>query len=135
MTTLRNVENSDYPQVFQLWLEAGWNDDNSLTQDQFVKAWSNAFVKKCICLNNKIIAVGRANSDGVMYSMIHDIVVNEDYRNQGFGAMIVNAIVNDLISCGVRKIQLMSAKNKSDFYQKLGFSVRDSDSPGMQYDC
>lgn len=133
MSTISHIESKDLPQAFQLWLQTGWNQTYAIDQGQFIKSWSNAFIRKCIWHGNKMIAIGRANSDGVLYSMIHDIVVDVEHRKNGFGRQIVKAIVDELTSHGIKVIQLMSAKDQSEFYKKVGFSVRAADRPGMQY--
>jgi ribosomal protein S18 acetylase RimI-like enzyme len=133
MSLVSNLDESRFAEAYQLWLEAGWNGEYGIDEAAFRQSWRGSIVKKCIVLDDKIIAIGRANSDGVLYSMIHDIVVQREYRQKGHGRLIVDAIIRDLRNANIKVIQLMAATNQWPFYQKLGFEVRSSERPGMQY--
>ena len=120
-------------EAYHLWEQTGWNADYRISLVEFKKSWLASAVKKCIVQNGQMVAIGRANSDGVMYSMIHDIVVHPDNRGQGLGRSIVLEVVDELKAMKVRTIQLMAASGQAAFYEKLGFETRPDDAPGMRY--
>ena len=119
--------------AYELWLKSGWNESYQINKKEFIQSWENAYIKKGIIRQDQVIAIGRANSDGVLYSMIHDIVVDPLYRNQGLGQAMVLQLVDELKSKNIRCIQLMAAKKQVGFYQSLGFEPRPEDAPGMQW--
>ena len=118
--------------AYDLWLQTGWNHNYQISATDFARSWRASLVKKCIVVNGQMVAIGRANSDGVLYSMIHDIVVHADWRGRGLGRSIVLEVVNELRALKVKSIQLMAAKGQAGFYEKLGFEFRPTDGPGMQ---
>jgi ribosomal protein S18 acetylase RimI-like enzyme len=88
--------------AYNLWEQTGWNAGYRISLAEFKKSWLASAVKKCIVQNGQMVAIGRANSDGVMYSMIHDIVVHPDNRDQGLGRSIVLEVVDELKAMKVR---------------------------------
>ena len=128
-----DLTEKQYPQAWSLWLQTGWNDTYRIGYDEFVASWDRSPVKKCVLKGEELIAIARANTDGVLYSMIYDVVVHKSYRGQGYGRVIVEELLRELELMGVRTVQLMAAQNQADFYGKLGFSPRLPDRPGMHY--
>ena len=51
---------------------------------------------------------------------------------EAFKALYDSSILDDCRDAGIADVQLFSAKGKSLFYEKLGFSLRPDDAPGMQ---
>ena len=130
---MANLKNDQIPDAYALWEQTGWNATYRISLAEFTKSWQASAVKKCIVQADKIVAMGRANSDGILYSMIHDIVVHPDHRRKGMGRRIVLEIVDELKAMNVKSIQLMAAQGQAPFYEKLGFVARPDDRPGMQY--
>jgi ribosomal protein S18 acetylase RimI-like enzyme len=67
----------------------------------------------------KLVAAGRALSDGADCSYICDVAVLPDYQGKGLGKQIVTKLIN--LSKGHKKIILYSVPGKEGFYRKLGF--------------
>lgn len=128
-----NLQDHHMEAAYELWEQTGWNDSNRISLVDFVKSWQVSAVKKCIVQHGQVVAIGRANSDGILYSMIHDIVVHRDHRGKGLGRSIVREVVQELKAMNVRSIQLMAAKGQAALYERLGFEIRSNDAPGMQY--
>lgn len=131
---MANLQNDQITEAYKLWEQTGWNATYRISLAEFTKSWQASAVKKCIVQEGRIVAIGRANSDGILYSMIHDIVVHSDCRRKGLGRKIILEIVDELKTMNVRSIQLMAAQGQAPFYEKLGFVARPDDRPGMQYD-
>lgn len=119
--------------AWEIWLSAGWNEGNGLSLTEFTKAWQTSPVKLGVFLADQLVGIARANTDGVMYAMIHDVVVSPDHRGQGLGKQLVRELVAALKAEGVRSIQLMAAVGQAPFYQGLGFVRRPEDGPGMTW--
>ena len=130
---MSNLQDHHMEDAYELWTQTGWNDGYRVSLADFMKSWQASAVKKCIVQDGQVVAIGRANSDGILYSMIHDIVVHRDHRGKGLGRSIVLEVVQELKAMKVRSIQLMAAKGQAAFYERLGFEIRPNDAPGMQY--
>lgn len=68
---------------------------------------------------HRIVAAGRALSDGADCSYICDVAVLPEYQGRGLGREIVSRLVAD--SHGHKKIILYAVPGKEGFYRKLGF--------------
>ncbi|MEM9304500.1 MAG: GNAT family N-acetyltransferase [Pseudomonadota bacterium] len=121
------------PTAYRIWLTAGWNGKYHLSEAAFARAWQASPVAIGWWEGDELVAIGRANSDGVMYAMIHDVVVDPTHRGRGLGHVIVGDLVRRLRDLGVREIQLMAAVGQVGFYEQLGFERRPEDAPGMTY--
>ena len=130
---VRELTEKDLAQAWSLWLSTGWNDKYRVNEREFARSWLGSFRTRCIVQQGRLVAMARSVSDGVMYAMIHDVVVDETYRGQGLGAAVIRALVDDLLDADIRCIQLMAAEDQSRFYEKLGFRPRPDNKPGMEY--
>jgi ribosomal protein S18 acetylase RimI-like enzyme len=67
----------------------------------------------------RLVAAGRALSDGADCSYICDVAVMPSHQGRGLGREVVSRLVE--ASRGHRKIILYSVPGKEGFYRKLGF--------------
>jgi ribosomal protein S18 acetylase RimI-like enzyme len=68
---------------------------------------------------DKLVAAGRALSDGADCSYICDVAVMPSHQGIGLGREMVSRLVE--VSRGHKKIILYSVPGKEGFYSKLGF--------------
>ncbi len=82
---------------------------------------------------SNIIGMGRIIGDGAIYFYIQDVIVHQEYRNKGIGALIMERIEHyfEATAPDHAFIGLMAARGTAKFYEKFGFVARDSNSPGM----
>ena len=83
--------------------------------------------------SSNIIGMGRVVGDGAIYFYVQDVIVHQDYRNKGVGALIMGQIehYSETTAPNNSFIGLMAAKGTKKFYKKFGFVARDNDRPGM----
>ena len=92
---ISEVRDTDLESAWRLWLSTGWNEKYGVDFDEFSRSWQASFVTRCVQENEDVIAIARSVSDGVMYAMIHDVVVHPDYRGQGLGAQLIRSLTDD----------------------------------------
>jgi ribosomal protein S18 acetylase RimI-like enzyme len=68
---------------------------------------------------DKLVAAGRALSDGADCSYICDVAVMPSHQGTGLGREMVSRLVE--VSRGHKKIILYSVPGKEGFYRRLGF--------------
>jgi predicted GNAT family N-acyltransferase len=68
--------------------------------------------------NGELVAFGRAITDGVMQTVIYDVIVREGHRKMGRGSAIIRQIMKD---CNTPVTILYAEKGSVDFYKKMGF--------------
>ncbi len=81
--------------------------------------FANSRFKWIVSDAGRLVAAGRALSDGADCSYVCDVAVLPEYQGRGLGREIVSRLVAD--SRGHKKIILYSVPGKEGFYRKLGF--------------
>lgn len=127
---IRKMKLSDYETVYALLLSCkgmGLNDvDDSRTG---IEKFLNRNPETCFVaeINDKLIGVIMAGNDG-RRGYIYHTAVHPDFRNQGIARTLVETVMKALKECGINKVALVVfERNQSgnDFWEKLGFTVRD----------
>ena len=120
-------------QFRRLFDTTGWNDEYQATSEQLVQAVANSQFVVAAYDGEQLVGFGRIVSDGILYAMIYDMIVDPAYHRQGIGTQILQMLVQWCDEAHIRDIQLFCARGKRAFYEKNGFVSRSEDAPGMQY--
>lgn len=79
----------------------------------------------CHDAENRIAAFARVLTDYTFKAMIFDVIVDEKYRGEGLGRVIIERIMSDARLKPVKSFELYCPDRLVPFYEKLGF-VRSS---------
>ena len=113
-----NLSSTEYNELRN---SVGWDSKDINVVEKSIK--SSSITKKAV-EDNKAIGMARAIGDGIYY-LIVDVVVNPAYQRKGIGKALVNSIVkeieNNLEEGRKCSINLVSMKDKEEFYEKCGF--------------
>lgn len=120
-------------QYFELFNTTGWNEEYGLTKEELYETLLKSYHMVSAYENSRLVGFGRILSDGVLHAMIYEMIVVPDYQGKGIGREILNRLVQKCKEDNIRDIQLFCAKGKRKFYEKHGFTAREEDAPGMQY--
>lgn len=107
--------------------------------EQADKAIKNSLFCVSAKVNGHIAGMGRVIGDGARIFYLQDVFIAPDYQRMGIGTEIVTRMVNyikeNAFEHAHTAIGLMAAKEKEDFYLKLGFRLRpnDKEGHGMMY--
>jgi len=117
------VKTADIEQVKYLFKHAGWwSEDDSIDPDLISKIIQGSFCFVVASINDKVIGMGRAISDGVCDAYIQDLVVLDEFRGRGIGVLITDELIKYLKSNNINWISLISEPKAVSFYQRYGFS-------------
>ena len=119
----------DYGRLFET---TGWNISYQARPQELHRAISDSWYVLSAYENDRLVGFGRIISDGVLYALICDLIVNPKCQGQGIGSTLLAKLIARCRANGIRVIWLFAAKGKSAFYKKFGFQKRPSDAPGMQ---
>jgi len=80
----------------------------------------------------RLAGFGRIVGDGVLYFYLQDVIVRPEFRGQGVGRLIVEALLDEVLRQAPvgATIGLMAAEGKEGFYEKFGFTRRPTDRLG-----
>jgi ribosomal protein S18 acetylase RimI-like enzyme len=119
--------------LWKLFTGTGWNLEYRLSQAELVTAAGRSWLVCCAYDADRLVGFGRVVSDGILHAMIYELITDPGYRGRGIGTGVLERLVAGCREAGIRDIQLFSAKGKTGFYEKRGFSARPPDAAGMEY--
>ncbi len=132
MNNLRYVDAIPGIEAFYpLFMTTGWNERLGLTRDALATALAGSFYGVCAYDGDTLVAAGRLLSDGAYQCFLCDLIVHPDHQGRGIGKELVRRLLGHAKSHGIRWMQLTSARGKRGFYEKLGFTARSEEAPGM----
>ena len=119
----------DYDRLFDT---TGWNKTYQAGPQELYRAITDSWYVLSAYENDRLVGFGRIISDGVLYALICDLIVNPTCRGKGIGSTLLAKLIERCRAQNIRVIWLFAAKGKSAFYKKFGFLERPADAPGMQ---
>jgi len=119
-------------QFFELFDTTGWNTKYELTNEELFAALKNSWYTISVFNNDQLIGFGRIICDGIFHALILDVIILPGRQGEGIGKEVMDKLVSKCKKHKIRDIQLFSAKDKTGFYEKLGFKSRTEHSPGME---
>jgi GNAT superfamily N-acetyltransferase len=117
---------------FSLYESTGWNERRSLTAEQLHLAISRSYYTLALYDGDALVAFGRLVSDGIYQCFVCDMIVLPAYQGKGLGRAVMERLVAHARDAGIAWLQLTCAKGKRGFYERLGFTARPDDAPGME---
>lgn len=128
MIYIRKLEKDDFDKGYMKLINFFTRYPINKTKEEFIQQFniinSDIFVLE---KNNKIIVSGTLHIEHKFHnnfkSIVHiqDIVVDEHYRNQGYGKQMILFLIEKAKKTNCYKIVLNSNPNNKMFYEKLGF--------------
>jgi len=113
---ISNQEQVDWSELETLYRLAPLGNKSA---EHLRNVYTNSRFKFFAYDEGKLVAAGRALSDGADCSYICDIAVMPTHQGMGLGREMVSRLVE--VSRGHKKIILYSVPGKEGFYGKLGF--------------
>ena len=117
--------NVDIEQLKILYRESNWwSEDNDASDPDLInKIIRGSFCFVIATLNERIIGMGRAISDGISDAYIQDMAVLPEFRGNGIGVLIMDELIRFLQEKKVNWITLISEPKAVSFYERYGFSL------------
>ena len=76
-----------------------------------------------VTLNEKIVAFALFHKISEKEGQIRDLAVEEDYRNERIGSILMRYIEGFAVSLGIKTITLYTTKTIKEFFQKLDYKT------------
>ena len=105
----------DFNEVREVIANAGLTDRPA---EVFQKAFKNSYLTVFVILDDKLVGVGRAISDGTYEAGIYDLAVLPEYQGKGLGRMMMDELMKALDGMNVILYARPGAEN---FYKERGF--------------
>lgn len=113
-------ENMDFEKVTKMLSEAFWSKDIKI--DEVKKGARNSALVLGVFYNNEQIAYSRVISDKTRFAYIMDVYVDENFRKNGIGQLMINSIIKHDDLKDVYQWMLIT-KDAHGVYEKAGFKL------------
>lgn len=117
-------------QIISLYRQAGWWHESAPDDPELVARiirGSHCFL--IVTLEDEIIGMGRAISDGASDAYIQDVTIKDEFRKDGLGTKVVSVLVDRLIQDHIEWIGLIAEAGSAPFYRKIGFTMMETGVP------
>lgn len=110
-----DADGVDWQKVADLLKEAAMA---SFEAERHERAFRNSAVTVFFYDGERLVALGRALSDGAYQAALYDVAVCPDYQGRGLGRAVVEALLERLTAMNVL---LYASPGKEAFYEKFAF--------------
>ncbi len=113
---IKSCDDIDFSQVSEILNFYGLSDFDCKVQK---KVFENSYAVTFLILEEKIIGVGRAISDGICQAQLCNVAVRDEYTGMGLGKVIIDNLLEQVKGCTV--VLYTHPKHKG-LYEHWGFS-------------
>ena len=129
---ISSLDESQVRDLHELYKKEWWTNQRSFEDVQHIleNSLSIAITEK----NTKtLIAYSRVITDKFRFALIFDVIVDQAYRKQKLGKMLMEAILAHPELARVARFELRCLPEMKLFYEKCGFSLPTGDFLSMIY--
>ncbi|MWC30451.1 GNAT family N-acetyltransferase [Paenibacillus sp. MMS18-CY102] len=109
-----------FQDLMNLYNERSWT--KTRTSDEVRKMIDNSYIfGLCDSESDQLVGFTRVVTDYVFRATIYDVIVLEQFQGQGFGRLLLEAVVNSTLIKGLERVDLFCADQNVLFYEKWGF--------------
>lgn len=110
------TNNINFEEVREILNFYGLSDFDADTQRQ---VFENSYAVVFLLIDQKVVGVGRAISDGICQAAIYNLAVSDEYRGNGLGKIILDNLLKQVEGCNVI---LYTHPKHLGLYEHWGFS-------------
>jgi len=121
MKTIDRLEDKHIIQLHQLYQQEWWTKERTLEVTRKIADCSSVIIG-LVDEKDNLVAFARVLSDYIAKAIIFDVIVKENYRHQGLGQRIIDAILSHKKLKEVKHFELYCLPEMVPFYKKLGFT-------------
>ena len=111
-------------QLYHLFFSAGWAGSESTPDPDTLRYFNVPFMNSTLVIsawdNDRLIGVVRVLSDKIIRSVIHDLVIDPDYRKMGIGKELIRRCIEHYLNS---EWLVQTEKHISGYYEKMGFKI------------
>ncbi|GAB6073706.1 GNAT family N-acetyltransferase [Nautilia lithotrophica] len=118
-----NSVNDYIDDLMSLYKNEWWTDKRK--KEDVIKMLQNTTFVFGIVKDDKLVAFYRVLSDLVYKALIFDLIVDKNYRGQGFSKILLNEIFNNPKLKNVAGFELYCLDEMKSYYEKFEFKKLD----------
>ncbi len=115
LTLKRDIENVDWQAVADVYAETLGPEDTA----QLARTWAKSYATVLAYVDERLVGVARAISDGEREALIVGVAVLPAYQRRGIGTAMMGALTEELKGTAI----LLTSEDDENvpFYRKAGF--------------
>ncbi len=125
------LETKHMQAAWTIWSAAGLESAYEASKEEFSQSWRQSMLAYGLHHKGRLVAIGRAISDGVLCATLLDLVVHPAYEGKGLGNRLARSLVEELLERGLSTIHFTAAREQIGYFQGLGFRLQSGEAPGM----
>ena len=118
------VDAARLPQLMDVFASGWWTKGRLLADVQAMLDGSDLVFTVLDRSSDRLVGFARVLTDFKYLAMILDVIVAEDFRQAGLGAMLLDAVVNHPRLKHVHSVELVCQPALTPFYKRFGFTDR-----------
>lgn len=118
---INHLTENQIQQLCELYKTTWWAKDRRLPDVQQMLKNSDIIVALCDRTSRQLLGFSRILTDYVYRAFLLDVVIRDNYRQQGLGNILMEAIVNHPDLKEIEGLILFCQSEVIPFYQKWGF--------------
>ena len=112
------------PQLMALFAEQWWTKDRTVDDVAAMLEHTDLIASVTDTDTDDLLGFARVITDFTSVAVLLDVIVAEASRGNGFGALLMNALVDHPRLAHVQSLELSCQENLEAFYARWGFTAR-----------
>jgi GNAT superfamily N-acetyltransferase len=116
------LEDSRLPELLELFHSAWWTSDRTADDVTRMLRQSDIITVLTHRPTGRLVGFARVLTDYTYVALLLDVLVSEDHRGAGLGAILLDAVVHHSDLTNVRSLELVCQPDLVPFYRRWGFT-------------
>ena len=112
------------PQLMALFAEQWWTKDRTVDDVAAMLEHTDLIASVTDTDTDDLLGFARVITDFTFVAVLLDVIVADASRGNGFGALLMNALVDHPRLAQVQSLELSCQENLEAFYARWGFTAR-----------
>ena len=112
------------PELMALFAEQWWTKDRTVDDVAAMLEQTDLIASLTDSDTDDLLGFARVITDFTFVAVLLDVIVAEASRGNGFGALLMNALVDHPRLAHVQSLELSCQENLEAFYARWGFTAR-----------
>ena len=120
---IEELDENQIEELHNIFKNEWWTQKRQLSEIRKLLDNSSVVVGLIHVKTGELIGFARVISDSIYRAFIFDVIVKENYRNDGIGTILMNSILEHPLVRDVERVELYCPNRLIPYYEKFGFST------------
>lgn len=120
---IEKLDENQIKELHSLFKNEWWTKKRQITETRKLLENSSVVIGLIHVKSGELIGFARVISDSIYRAFIFDVIVKENYRNDGIGTILMKSILKHPLVIDVERVELYCPDRLVSYYEKFGFST------------